>query len=89
VPRPSARCPCEGGQRLAQLYLATNLARMGASVRIELVDASTASRGLLRFVDGQLESAQAIETDGERIVRIRAQRNPDKLARIAQLFSSK
>jgi hypothetical protein len=39
--------------------------------------------GLLRFVDGELESAQAIETDGERIVRIHAQRNPDKLARIA------
>jgi RNA polymerase sigma-70 factor (ECF subfamily) len=34
-------------------------------------------------VDGQLESVQAVESDGQRIVRIHAQRNPDKLARIA------
>jgi RNA polymerase sigma-70 factor (ECF subfamily) len=40
--------------------------------------------GLLRFIDGTLESAQSLETDGERIVRIHAQRNPDKLARIAR-----
>jgi hypothetical protein len=38
---------------------------------------------LLRFIEGKLESAQSIETDGERIVRIYVQRNPDKLARIA------
>lgn len=35
--------------------------------------------GLLRYVDGQLESAQAIVTDGSRIVAIYAVRNPDKL----------
>jgi RNA polymerase sigma-70 factor (ECF subfamily) len=39
--------------------------------------------GLLRYIDGQLESAQAFVTDGERIVAIYAVRNPDKLARIA------
>jgi hypothetical protein len=43
----------------------------------------------LRFLDGQLESAQTFEIEGERIVRVRVQRNPDKLARIAQLYSPK
>jgi RNA polymerase sigma-70 factor (TIGR02957 family) len=76
-----------GSQRLAQLYFAL-WRRMGSAVRMELVDIN-GEPGLLRFVDGELESAQTFEIEGERIVRIRAQRNPDKLARIAQLFSSK
>jgi len=38
--------------------------------------------GLLRYVDGRIESAQAFVTDGERIVAIYAVRNPDKLAGI-------
>ena len=76
-----------GSQRLAQLYFAL-WRRMGAAVRMELVDIN-GEPGLLRFFDGQLESAQTFEIEGDRIVRIRAQRNPDKLARIAQLFSSK
>jgi len=76
-----------GSQRLAQLYFAL-WRRMGAAVRMELVEIN-GEPGLLRFVDGQLESAQTFEIEGERIVRIRAQRNPDKLARIARLFSSK
>ena len=76
-----------GSQRLAQLYFAL-WRRMGAAVRMELVDIN-GEPGLLRFLDGELESAQTFEIEGERIVRIRAQRNPDKLARIARLFSSK
>ena len=76
-----------GSQRLAQLYFAL-WRRMGAGVRMELVDIN-GEPGLLRFLDGDLESAQTFEIEGERIVRIRAQRNPDKLARIAQLLSSK
>ncbi|RST46143.1 RNA polymerase sigma-70 factor [Variovorax sp. DXTD-1] len=75
-----------GSQRLAQLYFAL-WRRMGPAVRMELVDIN-GEPGLLRFFDGQLESAQTFEIEGERIVRIRAQRNPDKLARIARLFSS-
>ncbi|MCR8957652.1 RNA polymerase sigma-70 factor [Variovorax sp. S2] len=75
-----------GSQRLAQLYFAL-WRRMGPAVRMELVDIN-GEPGLLRFLDGQLESAQTFEIEGERIVRIRAQRNPDKLARIARLFSS-
>lgn len=76
-----------GSQRLAQLYFAL-WRRLGAAVRMELVEIN-GEPGLLRFVDGQLESAQTFEIEGERIVRIRAQRNPDKLARIARLVSSK
>jgi RNA polymerase sigma-70 factor (ECF subfamily) len=76
-----------GGQRLAQLYYAL-WRRLGPAVRMELVDIN-GEPGLLRFIDGKLESAQTFEIENDRIVRIRAQRNPDKLARIAQVFSSK
>lgn len=78
---PSFGVPLLGGQRIAQLYLATQLRFRGA-VRFDVV-LLNGQWGLLRFIDGHLESAQAIETDGERILRIHAQRNPDKLARIA------
>jgi RNA polymerase sigma-70 factor (TIGR02957 family) len=78
---PSFGVPMVGGQRIAQLYLATSL-RYRDAVRFEVV-VLNGQWGLLRFVNGALESAQTLETDGERILRIHAQRNPDKLARIA------
>ena len=78
---PSLGVPMVGGQRIAQLYLATAL-RYPGLVRLEVV-VLNGQWGLLRFIDGALESAQSFETDGERIVRIHVQRNPDKLARIA------
>ena len=78
---PSFGVPLVGGQRIAQLYLATSL-RYPDAVRLEVV-VLNGQWGLLRFIDGALESAQSIETDGERIVQIHVQRNPDKLARIA------
>jgi RNA polymerase sigma-70 factor (TIGR02957 family) len=78
---PSFGVPLVGGPRIAQLYLAGHL-RHGHAMRYEVV-MFNGQWGLLRFIDGVLESAQALETDGERIVRIHAQRNPDKLARIA------
>ncbi len=76
-----------GSQRVAQLYFAL-WRRMGPAVRMEIVDIN-GEPGMLRFLGGELESAQTFEIEDGRIVRIRAQRNPDKLARIAQLFSSK
>ncbi|MET3493801.1 RNA polymerase sigma-70 factor [Variovorax boronicumulans] len=76
-----------GSQRLAQLYFSL-WRRMGASVRMELAEIN-GEPGLLRFIDGELESAQTFEIEDERIVRIRVQRNPDKLARIAQLFQAR
>lgn len=78
---PSFGVPLVGGPRIAQLYLATYL-RFPGAVRFEVV-VLNGQWGLLRFVQGMLESAQSLETDGERIVRIHSQRNPDKLARIA------
>lgn len=70
-----------GGRRIAQLLYAA-WRRHGAGVRIELARFN-GQWGVLRFIDGVLESAQAVETDGERIVRLHVQRNPDKLARMA------
>jgi len=79
---PSFGKPLLGGQRIAQLFYASNL-RFGASLHVELARIN-GDWGVLRFIDGVLESAQTYETDGERIVRIHVQRNPDKLARLAQ-----
>jgi hypothetical protein len=78
---PSFGRPLLGAQRIAQLYFATSL-RCGDSLHVE-VAVINGQWGLLRFIDGQLESVQSFETDGERIVRIHAQRNPDKLAQLA------
>lgn len=74
--------PLLGGQRIAQLYLATCL-RFRDRVRCEVAFVGGQWR-LVRFIDDKLESAQYLETDGARITRIHAQRNPDKLARLAQ-----
>ncbi len=78
---PSFGQPLLGGRRIAQLYYAGSL-RFGTGMRVELARIN-GQWGLLRFIDGQLESAQAFETDGERIVRVHVQRNPDKLVRLA------
>ena len=73
--------PLVGGQRIAQLFFATEL-RFKGQQRVELVNLN-GQWGLLRYINGALESAQAYETDGNRIVRIYVQRNPDKLALLA------
>lgn len=77
---PSFGKPLEGGRRIAQLFFAASR-RHGPAVRMELA-LLNGQWALLRFIDGELESAQSYETDGERIVRIHVQRNPDKLVRI-------
>lgn len=81
---PSFPKPMVGGRRIAQLFYAA--ARRGVDVRMQLVMLN-GQWALLRFLDGQLESAQSFETDGERIVRIHVQRNPDKLQRILAAVS--
>ncbi len=73
--------PLVGGKRIAQLFFAAHR-RHQEGLRIQLVQLN-GQWGLLRHLNGVLESAQSYETDGERIVRIQVQRNPDKLARIA------
>lgn len=69
--------PLVGPFRIANLYWAL-FRRMGAQVvyRMALINGEP---GLLRYVDGQIESAQAFVTDGERIGAIYVVRNPDKL----------
>ncbi|AKM03364.1 MULTISPECIES: RNA polymerase sigma-70 factor [Burkholderia cepacia complex] len=78
---PSAPQPMVGGRRIAQLFYAPSL-RYGSELSVKLV-VLNGQWALLRFIEGKLESAQSFETDGERIVRIHLQRNPDKLVRIA------
>lgn len=81
---PSFPKPLVGGGKIAQVYFAAQ--RRGQTVHVQMV-VLNGQWSLLRFVDGQLESAQTYETDGERIVGIQAQRNPDKLQRILATIS--
>jgi RNA polymerase sigma-70 factor (ECF subfamily) len=78
---PSFPKPMAGGRRIAQLFYASSR-RYGDELSVKLVMLN-GQWALLRFIEGKLESAQSFETDGERIVRIHVQRNPEKLARIA------
>lgn len=68
-----------GAQRLANLYFAT-FRRFGDEVEYRAA-AINGEPGLLRFVGGVIESAQAFVFEGGRIAGIYAVRNPDKLAR--------
>jgi RNA polymerase sigma-70 factor, ECF subfamily len=69
-----------GGDRVTNLYWAHAL-RYGPRMEYRITTIN-GEPGLLRYVDGQLESANAVVTDGERIVAIYAVRNPDKLVNI-------
>jgi RNA polymerase sigma-70 factor (ECF subfamily) len=71
-----------GAFRIANLFW-VNARRLGSATvyRHALINGQP---GLLRYIDGKLESAMAFATDGERIVGIYAVRNPDKLAHIPQ-----
>jgi len=78
--------PMVGGRRIAQLFYAA-LRRYPGRVHVKLVTLN-GRPAFLRFIEGQLESAQTFETDGERIVKIHVQRNPDKLMRIAAVHGT-
>lgn len=72
-----------GAFRIANLFFATTRRfPHGVAYRMVMLNGEP---GLLRHVNGQLESVQAFVTDGERIVAIYAQRNPDKLAGVSAL----
>lgn len=73
--------PMPGGQRIAQLLYASNL-RYKDALRIDLASVN-GQAAILRYIDDALESVQSIETDGECVTRLRVQRNPAKIARIA------
>ena len=74
--------PMVGGERIAQLLFAPTL-RPSNHVRIELAPINGAL-GVLRYLNDELESAQSYVTDGERILRIYVQRNPEKLRLIRE-----
>lgn len=70
-----------GGQRIAQLLYAAHLRYDEVRIRIACVNGEWA---LLRYLEGELESAQTFVVEDEKIVSIHVQRNPDKLQRIVQ-----
>ena len=72
-----------GAERITNLYWAVS--RQFADKIVYRIALINGEPGLLRYIDGQLESAQAFVTDGERIAAIYAVRNPDKLAGIPML----
>jgi RNA polymerase sigma-70 factor (ECF subfamily) len=72
-----------GGDRIANLYWATSR-RLAGKVTYRMARIN-GEAGLLRYVHGELESAQAFVTDGDRIVAIYTVRNPEKLAGIPSL----
>jgi RNA polymerase sigma-70 factor (ECF subfamily) len=78
---PSVAGGLRGGDRVTNLYWAHAL-RLKERVRYRIATIN-GEPGVLRYIDGRLESAMAVETHGERILTLYAVRNPDKLARIA------
>lgn len=80
---PSFMKILRGAHRIANLYSVLGKKNPGqVAYRMAQVNGEP---GLLRYVSGRLESAQAFVTDGERIIAIYAVRNPDKLAGIPWL----
>ena len=72
-----------GSDRIANLYWAM-WRRLSDQVEYRIAQVN-GEPGLLRYIGGKLESAQAFVIDGERIVAIYAVRNPDKLAGVPSL----
>ena len=73
--------PLLGGQRIAQLFYASNL-RFKGDLSIELATVN-GEMAVLRYIGGLLESVQSFETDGEQVFSCLVQRNPEKLAATA------
>jgi hypothetical protein len=86
---PSFGKALAGAARIAQLYFAVwRRSELGlARQRLELVRLN-GQWGLLRFIDGRLESAQSLETDGMHITRIQTQRNPEKLRHLSEAWAA-
>lgn len=74
--------PMVGGERIAALLYAASL-RFKQDLRVELAMVN-GEMALLRYVHDELESVQSFETDGEHIVRVYVQRNPDKLRLVSE-----
>ncbi|MBB1630602.1 RNA polymerase sigma factor SigJ [Cupriavidus sp. UME77] len=72
-----------GADNIARLY--RHMAQRHGDAQVYRFAWINGEPGLLRYVDGQLESAQAFLIDGERIAAIYSVRNPDKLAGVPPL----
>jgi RNA polymerase sigma-70 factor (ECF subfamily) len=79
--------PMVGGPRIAQLLFAATL-RYKDALRIELAMIN-GQYAVLRYIGGELESAQSYESDGKRITRVHVQRNPEKLARLVAALAQR
>jgi RNA polymerase sigma-70 factor, ECF subfamily len=79
--------PMVGGQRIAQLLFAASL-RYKDVLRVELAMIN-GQYAVLRYINGELESVQSCESDGERITRVHVQRNPEKLARLVAAIAQR
>lgn len=79
--------PMIGGVRIAQLLYASTL-RPERRMRLELATLNGRA-GILRYFGDELESAQAYDTDGERIIHVYVQRNPHKLRRIIEMQTTR
>lgn len=77
---PSLRSALSGARRIAQLYYAHYL-RYGDSMRLELA-LLNGEWALVRYLHEELESVQSFEFHAGRILQVRIQRNPAKLAGI-------
>jgi RNA polymerase sigma-70 factor, ECF subfamily len=80
---PTIAAGSKGADRVTNLFWAHFL-RLGTRLEYRIASVN-GEPGLLRYIDGVLESAQAVVTDSQRIVAIYVVRNPEKLARIAQV----
>jgi RNA polymerase sigma-70 factor (ECF subfamily) len=80
---PSFGKVLQGAFRVANLYWARF--RRGDEPVLYRPALVNGEPGLLRYVGGRLESAQAFVTDGQRIVAILVVRNPEKLAKVPPL----
>lgn len=77
---PAVAGGMHGAERVTNLFWAHAL-RLGErfEYRIAMINGEF---GLLRYIDGALESVNAVVTDGDHIVAIYAIRNPEKLAHV-------
>lgn len=73
--------PLLGGQRIAQLFYASNL-RFKSDLGIQLATIN-GELAILRYIGDLLESVQSFETDGEQVLSCLVQRNPEKLQGVA------
>ncbi len=78
---PTVTAGMRGAERVTNLYYAHFL-RLGARLQYRAATIN-GEPGILRYVDGTLESAQSMVIDAQRIAAIYVVRNPEKLARVA------